>query len=461
MPRAAASAAARRAAIATRPRPEGTTSNRAGGRRRRAAGAAVAAMLLLAVAGAVRTEVPAVAAAVPAWAALALLWPGLGRQQHVQALAFIATGAAALLWAAGRGTPPDVERLLAQNQPILSMLAAVTALRLLNPAPRPGEPELPRGVGAYLRSMLGVHAFGAVINVSAVVIMADRLARVRPLEPNQAQLLSRSFSAVAFHSPFIGGVALALAYTPGSNALVLMAFGVPLALAAFALLSWYARSGRCEDIASFRGYPVHPEDLRVPLALAAAVLTAAALTTGYSVLTLITLLAPVVVCLTLLPRSGLRGLRAALADYVETRAPQMGGELALFLGAGVMAAGLVAASSAAGGWTFFTRLDAFHASLLVLACIVTSAACIHPVVIVGVVAPVVERIDLDPTFLAVTLAMGWGLGCAVNPMSGVNVILSSRYGVSNWRLARGNLPFSASLYPIAVGLLYLYQAVRL
>ena len=56
--------------------------------------------------------------------------------------------------------------------------------------------------------------------------------------------------------------------------------------------------------------------------------------------------------------------------------------------------------------------------------------------------------------------MGWGLGCAVNPMSGVNVILSSRYGVSNWRLARGNLAFSATLYAVAVGLLYLYQAVR-
>ena len=431
-----------------------------GAGRRRAAGAAIAGMLLLAAAGAVRTEVPAVAAAVPAWIALALLWRRLGRQQHVQALAFIAAGATAMLWAASRGAAPDIERVLSQNQPILSMLAAVTALRLLNPPPRPDEPELPRGLGAYLRSMLGVHAFGAVINVSAVVIMADRLARVRPLEPNQAQLLSRSFSAVAFHSPFIGGVALALAYTPGSNPLVLMAYGVPLALAAFLLLASCAYSRR-EDVARFRGYPVHPEDLRVPVALGATVLAAAALTSGYSVLSLITLLTPLVVAAALLRRGGVRGLRAGLTDYVHTRAPEMGGELALFLGAGVMAAGLVAASAAAGGWVFFDRLDAFHASLLVLACIVTSAACIHPVVIVGVVAPLVERIDLDPTFLAVALAMGWGLGCAVNPMSGVNVILSSRYGVSNWRLARGNLAFSATLYAVAVGLLHLYQAVRL
>ena len=433
----------------------------AGAGRRRAAGAAIAGMLLLAVAGAGWSGVPAVAAAVPAWIALALLWPGLGRQQHVQALAFIAAGAAALLWAAGRGAPLDLESVLAQNQPILSMLAAVTALRLLNPPPRADEPELPRGAGAYLRSMMGVHAFGAIINVSAVVIMADRLARVRPLEPDQAQLLSRAFSAVAFHSPFIGGVALALAYTPGSNPLVLMAYGVPLALAAFLLLAWYAYRGRCEDIENFRGYPVHPEDLRVPVALGAAVLGAAALTSGYSVLSLITVLTPLVVAAALLRRGGVRKLRDGLDDYVGTRAPEMGNELALFLGAGVMAAGLTAASAAAGGWVFFDRLDAFHASLLVLACIVTSAACIHPVVIVGVVAPLVERIDLDPTFLAVTLAMGWGLGCAVNPMSGVNVILSSRYGVSNWRLARRNLPFSAILYGVAVGLLYLYQAVRL
>ena len=432
-----------------------------GAGRRRVAGAAIAGMLLLAVAGAVWTEVPAVAAAVPAWIALALLWPGLGRQQHVQALAFIAAGAAALLWAAGRGAPLDFERLLAQNQPILSMLAAVTALRLLNPPPRADEPELPQGVGAYLRSMLGVHAFGAIINVSAVVIMADRLARVRPLEPDQAQLLSRAFSAVAFHSPFIGGVALALAYTPGSNPLVLMAYGLPLALAAFLLLAWYAYGGRCEDIAHFRGYPVHPEDLRVPVALGATVLGGAALTSGYSVLSLITVLTPLVVAAALHRRGGVRELRDGLDDYVRTRAPQMGNELALFLGAGVMAAGLTSASAAAGGWMFFDRLDAFHASLLVLGCIVTSAVCIHPVVIVGVVAPLVERIDLDPTFLAVALAMGWGLGCAVNPMSGVNVILSSRYGVSNWRLARGNLPYSTALYGVAVGLLYLYQAVRL
>lgn len=418
-------------------------------------------MLALAIAGALWPAVPALAAALLAWVALALLWPGVERWQRVQSLAFIATGLAAMGWAAGQGAPPRVEDLLGQNQPILSMLASVTLLRLLNPRPRTDEPELPQGRRAYVQSMLGVHALGAVINISAVILVADRLARTRRLAFDQALLISRAFSAVAFYSPFIGGVALALASTPGSNALVMAAFGMPLAGVACLLLYWQARSGRLPDVDRFRGYPVRPEGLRVPVALGVAVLATAATTSRYSVLALITMLTPVLVALVLLRRGGLRTLRDGLADYVVARAPQMGTELALFLSAGVMAAGLIAASAGAGGWTLFARLDAFHASLLLLAFLVTSLVGIHPVVIVGVAAPLAGTVDADPTLLATAFAMGWGLGCAVNPMSGINMVLSSRYGIDNWRVARGNVAFSAALFCVAAGLLYLFQYVRL
>ena len=417
-------------------------------------------MLALAIAGDLWPFVPAVAPAVLAWVALALLWPAVSRRQRVQALVFITGGLAALLWGVTRGAELRVESLLGQNQPILSMLAAVTLLRLLNPPPRADEPELPHGLGAYLRSMLGVHAFGAVINVSAVIIAADRLARARPLGLEQAQLLSRTFSAVAFYSPFIGGVALALAYTPGSNPMVMMLFGLPLAAVALLLLYWYASSRRVVDIDGFRGYPVHPEDLRVPLLLAAAVLGASVAAPAFSVLTLITMLTPLVVVATLIARGGMRNLRDAFSEYVRTRAPQMGGELALFLSAGVLASGLVTAAAGAGEWSF-PRLDAFHASLLVLGFIVTSLACIHPVVLVSVTVALAETTAVDPTLLATTFAMGWGLGCAVNPLSGVNVVLATRYGANNWRIARSNVAYSATLCIVAVGLLYLYEWVLL
>ena len=418
-------------------------------------------MLAFAIAGAVWPAVPPAAPAVLAWIALALLWPGIGRRQQAQALAFVAAGLGAFLWGASRGAPLRVDSLLGQNQPILSMLASITLLRLLNRPPRADEPELPRGLGAYLQSMLGIHAFGSVINISAVIIMSDRLARLQPLGFNQAQLFSRAFSAVAFYSPFIGGVALGLSYTPGSNPVVMMLFGLPLAAAAFLWLYWYARSGGAEAVERFRGYPLHPQDMKVPLALGAGVLLAYLAMPGYSVLTLITMVTPAVVLGVLLKRHGPRGLRPALAEYVRERAPQMGGELALFLGAGVLAAGVVAAAAGTGDWVLLPRLDGFHASLLVAAFIVMSLVCIHPAVLVGVTAALVETVELDPTLLATTFAMGWGLGCAVNPLSGVNVVLASRYGADNWRIARSNVPYAAMLYLVAVALLHLYEYTRL
>jgi hypothetical protein len=414
-------------------------------------------MLAIAIAGALWPGVPRLAPAVPAWVALALLWPGIGRRQQVQAIVFTAAGLGAFLWGARHGAPLRLDNLLGQNQPILSMLASITLLRLLNRPARANEPMLPRGLGAYLQSMLGIHAFGSVINISAVVIMADRLTRVQPLGFNQTQLFSRAFSAVAFYSPFIGGVALGLSYTPGSNPLVMMLFGLPLAGAAFLWLYWFASSGRTEDIDGFRGYPLQAQDLKVPLALGTGVLFAYMAMPGYSVLTLITMVTPAVVLGVLLKRHGVRGLRPAFEEYVRERAPQMGGELALFLGAGMLAAGVVAAAAGTGDWVLFPRLDGFHASLLVLTFIVTSVFCIHPAVLVGVTVALVETIEFDPTLLATTFAMGWGLGCAVNPLSGVNVVLASRYGADNWRIARSNVAFSATLYIAAVGLLYLYE----
>ena len=425
----------------------------------RGAGVCLVTMLVISVAATFWSALSSLMAPVLAWVALAMLWTRVGRQQRWQTVAFVAAGAAMVLWALGQGVPLEPERILGQNQPILSMLAGITLLRLLNTPLSDDEPELPRGFGTYLQSLFGVHLFGAVINISAVILMADRLSREAPLRLNQAELLSRSFTAVAFYSPFIGGVALALAYTPGSNPLLLLAFGGPVAMAALILLVWYGRSGRVDDIENFRGYPVHFESLWLPLVLGTAVLTAYATTTGYTVLTLITVLAPLVGGGALLLRGGVRGTREALGEYVSVRLPQMGGELALFLGAGVLGAGLVSVFASTGGWVPFDRIDAWNGSLVLVGCILTSLACIHPIVLLSVLVPLLPTIEHDPSFVAVMFAMAWGLGCAVNPMSGINLVLSSRYGASNWTLGRANLPFTLTLLPVAAALLYVDEGL--
>ena len=39
----------------------------------------------------------------------------------------------------------------------------------------------------------------------------------------------------------------------------------------------------------------------------------------------------------------------------------------------------------------------------------------------------------------------------------LNLVLATRYGANNWALGRDNIAFSATLYPVAVGLIYLYE----
>lgn len=413
-------------------------------------------MLLVSIAHSLVPDVPQVLAAVMAWSAFALLWPRLGTQQRTQVAVLIALGAMGVWWGHAGGVSVDVDRLLGQNQLIVSMLASVTLLRLLNGPLLESERELPRGIGTYVRSMFGVHAFAAVINISALVIMADRLSRFTALQTNQAQMLSRAFTMAAFYSPFIAGVALALAYTPGSSLPLMLSFGVPLTLVGFLTLYLYARLGKVEDIDNFRGYPVHFESLWLPVSLGAAVLALHLVVPQYSVLTLVTMLAPVIVIGTLTLRSGVKGVCKRLGEYVDERLPEMASELALFLSAGVLASGLVAVVAATDGWVPFEQWDAQSASAMLVTTLAVSMIGVHPVIVVSTAAALLAPIDPDPTLLAMVFSMGWGIGCAVNPLSGTILALHGRYGINNWALARSNLAFAATLCIFAIGLLHTY-----
>jgi hypothetical protein len=62
--------------------------------------------------------------------------------------------------------------------------------------------ELPTGKKAFIRTYLGVHFFGSVINLSSILLVADRLVSRNPLSQQQQVLLTRAFSSAANWSPF-------------------------------------------------------------------------------------------------------------------------------------------------------------------------------------------------------------------------------------------------------------------
>ncbi|MCB1960312.1 MAG: hypothetical protein KDE68_07280, partial [Rhodocyclaceae bacterium] len=137
----------------------------------------LAALLLLvmtacAVAGGARFDVPEWLAGAAAWGAAALLWPTLDHRQRRQAWLLIGVGIAALGWVLWRDGRVPWLGVLTNNTALLGMLAAVSFLQLIGL----GETAaLPRGPGALWRTLGSVHVFGAVINLSAVFIMADRI----------------------------------------------------------------------------------------------------------------------------------------------------------------------------------------------------------------------------------------------------------------------------------------------
>lgn len=96
------------------------------------------------------------------------------------------------------------------------MLVAVSFLQPVTLTQATDE-ALPYGRQALWRTMLGVHLFGGVINLSTVMIVGERIAVGSRLERGQVIALSRSFGAAAFWSPFWVAMAMALSFAPGAS----------------------------------------------------------------------------------------------------------------------------------------------------------------------------------------------------------------------------------------------------
>ena len=422
------------------------------------AGLLLAVMLSLSILSALTDAVPLVSAAVFAWLALVACWPRLSRQQKLQVLVLQGVGLAGIGWGVWHGVQVDIGRLLGQNQIIISMMASVTLLRLLSQTDHhETAASLPTGPGAYNRSLVGVHLFGAVINISSLILMADRLSRSSPLSKAQALMLGRSFTMATFYSPFIGGMALTLAYTPGSSLSFIMLTGIPLAAFGLLLLVVMGRGGWAGDLTHFPGYPAQFESLLLPGALAALVLLLHTLVPTLSVLTLVIMLAPVMVVCVVAVRQGPRQAPKTLIDFGRARLPEMAGELSLFLAAGVLGTGLVAVIATFDSGLLFEQFTAREAAILLVGTAVVAFLGVHPVVMVTTAATVLTPVNPDPNLLAMLFVMSWGIGCAVCPLSGTNLALHGRYGVSSWYLSRNNIGFAMVMTLAAVALMGLFE----
>lgn len=220
------------------------------------AGLLLALMLAASVAHGVHPVVPDWIAGLAAWAAAALLAAGLSPGQRRQCAALIGVGLAGVAIGRVDGIQVDYTRLLVENQAILALIAGVSFVHMATSATSVEEDEIPRGHGAFFRTLLGLNVLAAAINITALMLVSDRVSRSRPLRRMEVTAFSRAFSLAVLYSPFIGGMALALNRAPEAGLASVAAVGAVLALCGIGFTYLVARLRDGDSLNDFPGYPL-------------------------------------------------------------------------------------------------------------------------------------------------------------------------------------------------------------
>ena len=388
-------------------------------------------------------------AGVAAWLASIVLWSQLAHAQKRQAIILTLLGLIAFSFALLRSGQPAWINLLTQNTSLLGMLAAVSFLQLLGTSGDEDE-ELPKGKAALWKTALGVHLLGAIINLSAIFIMAERIGVNGKPSREQAALLSRSFLAASLWSPFFAATAIAMTYAPGANPVKLVSAGIALA-GALIFLDVRDIANSCGDNAEgFTGYPMHLSALYIPGLLALLVGVGHWIFPDWNILSVVSIASLLVVFVTHSFRQGMFQTSRSFSSHALHRLPNMAGELALFLAAGCFACGLSSVIASGGIWMPFSLFGVFEAAIVLAIMIILAALGIHTVISITMVSTWLAPLHPEPTLLALVFVQSWAIGLAAGPTSGTNLTIQGKYGIRAMAMARGNIGYCCQAYGAAV-----------
>ena len=384
-----------------------------------------------------------------AWLATLILIRRATLFLRIQVGILLGIGLVMILFAQNRGAVVDPLLAASTNTGLLSMIAAVGFLRLVA-LPHTGEiRRLPVGRRAYLQTLASIGVFSSVINISAPILISDRIHRERPLDRFTIQSIIRVFCSMSNWSPFFGAMAAVLAYVGGARLDLIILACLPFSLLCAALVYLEALLRFPDRMAGFVGYPLEREALLVPAVLLLFVAVSANAFPDTSILILISLCALSVSALLLMVRHGPSGMARQLKDHTLTHLPRMVGELSLFLSAGVFAVGMAALIDSGLITSPFTRFDGTAAIELLGLMLVAALLGIHPIILVSSLTPMVMALDPNPTLLAIVYLTAWNLGTCSSYLSGTQLIFQGRYGFPSWKSASWNWPYALVMYGIA------------
>jgi len=379
-----------------------------------------------------------------------LLFGRVSTRVRTQALCLSGLGICTLF--AAETDSAQLLKAFTQNQAIIAMLAAVGFLRIV-PLPDSDE-NLPVGRAALWKTLFGIHWFGAIINFSSLVLFGDRLAASSgTLQKQQGQLLARGFALAALWSPFFVAMGVALDQAPGASLTSVLPWSLPFSQLLLMFTAWWMVRERNVCLAEFRGYPCTLANMRGPLLLAAIVFVSYWLAPRLSIVSLVTLAAP----LYSLAACYGKGPAQRSLVYIRRDLPGMGPEVLLFLAAGLLGNGLAALINWGLPDLALPLAGAAAASSGLAVIVLLAAVGIHPVVGIATVAAVLSATAIPAEILAISYLMGWGLGVILCPISGTNLLLSGRYQAFAGGVWRAQISFVVIAYLFCCAWLFLIE----
>lgn len=377
----------------------------------------------------------------------------LATRSLVQSSILIVIGIISLGYSVLEGAHTPITALINSNTKLLAMLAAVSFLSLIaTPSKNSKKRSAPKGKKGLVSTLASGHFFSAIINISALLIIAERLSHTRKIDIRTASLLTTNFAVCALWSPFFAAMAYTLSLVPGMDMLTVMAVGAPMGLISLAFLYWQNQAPE----AQLSGYPLKGRSLVLPSLLAVAVIVTHELWPHLAITQIIAISAPLLVVTVL----GYEGRLAQIHSHISNRLAHMHNETMLFLAAGVFAIGLGELFKVLPPWLPFSTYGPLEASLTLGFCLIAARLGVHAIMIMAVIAPLLLTLEPNPNLLAMTFLSAWGLGSAINPVSGTLLAMQGHYHLKGSHIARANTPPIALLYVINCCAYYIFSGLN-
>ena len=345
----------------------------------------------------------------------------------------------------------NFEKVFTVNQYLLTLLIGVGFLRLIASPKKDKSSKLPKGKQSFLKTYLGVHLFGSVINLSSLILVADKMYKKAPLSNAQVVLLTRAFASDAYWSPFFVAFAAVLTYAPNVSTSIVLVSGLFLAISAFLVTYWEV--SKKYDLNEFRGYPMQFETLYLPLVLALLILLTNHYYPNLKVILLISLYSLILTILILPVKVGLKKALKKLENHTFEELPKMKNEIALFLVAGMFGVSISSILVGLDVQLPFENFNGLTASILLFILIFLSFVGIHPIISIAIIGNWMH--ELNHTLLAITFLMSWSTSVATSPVSGLNLTMQARYKLKAIHIFKINIHYTIKMYLLCVVILFI------